>query len=119
VTEDVLLTLILFYGGLNLSVEVLQRVWVGLGLLVLPGVVVTALVTGLIAFLVFDLSFTAAVLLGAVLAPTDPAILIPLFIRSRRAGRARRAWSPPRWWECWAGSACRTSRSTRAWWRSP
>jgi potassium/hydrogen antiporter len=76
-------SLILFYGGLNLSVEVLQRVWVGLGLLVLPGVVVTALVTGLIAYLVFDLSFTAAVLLGAVLAPTDPAILIPLFIRSR------------------------------------
>jgi potassium/hydrogen antiporter len=76
-------SLILFYGGLNLSVEVLQRVWVGLGLLVLPGVVVTALVTGLVAYLVFDLSFTAAVLLGAVLAPTDPAILIPLFIRSR------------------------------------
>jgi potassium/hydrogen antiporter len=76
-------SLILFYGGLNLSVKVLQRVWVGLGLLVLPGVVVTALVTGLVAYLVFDLSFTGAVLLGAVLAPTDPAILIPLFIRSR------------------------------------
>jgi cell volume regulation protein A len=40
-------------------------------------------VTGLIAYLVFDLSFTGAVLLGAVLAPTDPAILIPLFIRSK------------------------------------
>jgi cell volume regulation protein A len=76
-------SLILFYGGLNLSIKVLQRVWVGLGLLVLPGVVVTALVTGFVAYLVFDLSFTAAVLLGAVLAPTDPAILIPLFIRSR------------------------------------
>jgi cell volume regulation protein A len=87
VPEDVLLTLgvslILFYGGLNLSVEVLRRVWLGLGLLVPPGVVVTALLTGLVAYLVFDLSFTAAVLLGAVLAPTDPAILIPLFIRSR------------------------------------
>ena len=61
----------------------LRNVWVGLGLLVLPGVVVTALVTGLVAHLVFDLSFTAALLLGAVLAPTDPAILIPLFIRSK------------------------------------
>ena len=76
-------SLILFYGGLNLSVAVLQRVWVGLGLLVLPGVVVTAVVTGLVAHLVFDLSLTASLLLGAVLAPTDPAILIPLFIRSR------------------------------------
>ena len=57
--------------------------WVGLGLLVVPGVVLTALVTGLAAYPVFDLSLTAALLLGAVLAPTDPAILIPLFIRSR------------------------------------
>jgi potassium/hydrogen antiporter len=40
-------------------------------------------VTGLIAYLVFDLSLTASILLGAVLAPTDPAILIPLFVRSR------------------------------------
>jgi potassium/hydrogen antiporter len=76
-------SLILFYGGLNLSLRVLRRVWVGLGLLVLPGVVATALMTGLVAHLVFDLSFTASLLLGAVLAPTDPAILIPLFIRSR------------------------------------
>jgi cell volume regulation protein A len=76
-------SLILFYGGLNLSLAVLRRVWFGLGLLVLPGVVVTALLTGLVAHLVFDLSFSAALLLGAVLAPTDPAILIPLFIRSR------------------------------------
>jgi cell volume regulation protein A len=45
--------------------------------------VVTALVVGLVAYVVFDLSFAAALLLGAVLAPTDPAILIPLFIGSR------------------------------------
>jgi cell volume regulation protein A len=76
-------SLILFYGGLNLSVPVLRRVWVSLGLLVLPGVILTAVVVGLAAYLVFDLSFTASLLLGAVLAPTDPAILIPLFIRSR------------------------------------
>lgn len=76
-------SLILFYGGLNLSLPVLRRVWMGLGLLVLPGVVATALVVGLMAYLVFDLSFTAAILLGAVLAPTDPAILIPLFVGSR------------------------------------
>ena len=76
-------SLILFYGGLNLSLPVLRRVWVALGLLVLPGVVVTAAVVGLAAYLVFDLSFTASLLLGAVLAPTDPAILIPLFIRTR------------------------------------
>ena len=76
-------SLILFYGGLNLSVGVLRRVWVGLGMLVVPGVVLTALITGGIAYFAFDLSWTAALLMGAVLAPTDPAILIPLFTRSR------------------------------------
>ena len=38
-------SLILFYGGLNLSLDVLQRVWIGLGMLVIPGVIMTALVT--------------------------------------------------------------------------
>ena len=76
-------SMILFYGGLNLSLPVLRRVWVALGLLVVPGVVLTAVVTGVAAYAVFDLPWTAALLLGAVLAPTDPAILIPLFVGSR------------------------------------
>jgi len=76
-------SLILFYGGLNLSLPVLRRVWIGLGLLVVPGVMLTAVVVGLTAYAVFDISWTAALLMGAVLAPTDPAILIPLFVRSR------------------------------------
>ena len=76
-------SMILFYGGLNLSLPVLRRVWIGLGLLVVPGVVLTAVVVGAAAYLVFDLDWTAALLMGAVLAPTDPAILIPLFVRSR------------------------------------
>ncbi|MEA2362317.1 MAG: potassium/hydrogen antiporter [Thermoleophilaceae bacterium] len=76
-------SLILFYGGLSLSLPVLRRVWIGLGLLVVPGVVLTAAVVGLAAYLVFDIDWTAALLMGAVLAPTDPAILIPLFVRSR------------------------------------
>jgi potassium/hydrogen antiporter len=76
-------SMILFYGGLNLSLPLLRRVGVGLGLLVVPGVVLTALITGVTAFLVFDIPWSAALLVGAVLAPTDPAILIPLFVRSR------------------------------------
>jgi potassium/hydrogen antiporter len=76
-------SLILFYGGLNLSLPLLRRVWVGLGMLVVPGVILTTLITGLAAYLVFDLPLEAALLVGAVLSPTDPAILIPLFVRSR------------------------------------
>jgi cell volume regulation protein A len=76
-------SLILFYGGLNLSLPVLRKVWIGLGLLVLPGVALTTAVVGVAAYAVFDIEWTAALLMGAVLAPTDPAILIPLFVRSR------------------------------------
>ena len=43
----------------------------------------TALVTGAVAALAFDVPIEVGLLLGAVLAPTDPAILIPLFERLR------------------------------------
>jgi potassium/hydrogen antiporter len=76
-------SLILFYGGLNLSLPILRKVWVSLSMLALPGVALTTAVTGAVAHYAFGLDWTAALLMGAVLAPTDPAILIPLFIRSR------------------------------------
>jgi NhaP-type Na+/H+ or K+/H+ antiporter len=82
---ELLLTLgvsfILFYGGLQLSVGVLSQVAVGLGLLAVPGVVITALVSGVVAAAAFDVPLSTGLLIGAVLAPTDPAILIPLFAR--------------------------------------
>jgi potassium/hydrogen antiporter len=74
---------ILFYGGLSLSLEILRKVWLSLGLLAVLGVVVTAVITGAAAALVFGLPFEQGLLIGAVLSPTDPAILIPLFIGSR------------------------------------
>jgi potassium/hydrogen antiporter len=74
---------ILFYGGLNLSLEILRKVWLSLGLLAVLGVIVTAAITGAAAALVFGLPFEDGLLIGAVLSPTDPAILIPLFIGSR------------------------------------
>jgi cell volume regulation protein A len=87
IAVQILLTLgismILFYGGLGLSFDVLRPVAVGLGLLAVPGVVITALVTGAAAAVAFDLPYEAGLLIGAVLAPTDPAILIPLFERMR------------------------------------
>jgi cell volume regulation protein A len=85
VGAELLLTLgvsfILFHGGLQLSTRILGRVAVGLGLLAVPGVLVTALVAGTVAALAFDVPYTTGLLIGAVLAPTDPAILIPLFDR--------------------------------------
>jgi potassium/hydrogen antiporter len=85
--SQVLLTLgvslILFHGGLQLSARVLSQVAVGLGMLVIPGVIITAVLVGLVAAAVFDVSTSMGLLIGAALAPTDPAILIPLFERIR------------------------------------
>jgi potassium/hydrogen antiporter len=75
-------SLILFYGGLTLSLPILRKVWMSLAMLAVPGVVITAAVVGVTAHFAFDLDWDMALLVGAVLAPTDPAILIPLFSRS-------------------------------------
>jgi potassium/hydrogen antiporter len=83
VAVQILLTLgvsmILFYGGLSLSFHVLRPVVLGLGLLAIPGVLITAFVTGAVAAAAFGIPLEAGFLIGAVLAPTDPAILVPLF----------------------------------------
>ncbi len=49
----------------------------------MPGVVITAVVAGAAAAVVFDIPFEEGFLIGAVIAPMDPAILIPLFERRR------------------------------------
>src|ERR671929_2077442 len=74
---------ILFHGGLQLSARVLERVAGGLVLLVIPGVIITAVVTGTAAAAFFGVPLTTGLLIGAALAPTDPAILVPLFDRIR------------------------------------
>jgi cell volume regulation protein A len=74
---------ILFHGGLQLSARILERVAVGLTLLVIPGVIITAVVTGTAAAAFFGVPLTTGLLIGAALAPTDPAILVPLFDRIR------------------------------------
>src|SRR5215203_650399 len=73
--------LILFHGGTGISLRVISRTAVGLGLLVLPGVLITTVIVALVVWPVFGVAFPVALLIGAVLASTDPAILIPLFDR--------------------------------------
>ncbi len=73
--------MILFHGGVGISLRVISRTSVGLGLLVLPGVVITAFIVALVVAPIFGVSLLVAFMIGAVLASTDPAILIPLFER--------------------------------------
>ena len=74
-------SLILFHGGVGISVRVISRVAVGLGLLALPGVLITTVIVALAVAPIFGVAFPVALMIGAVLASTDPAILIPLFDR--------------------------------------
>ena len=74
-------SLILFHGGVGISLRVISQTAVGIGLLVLPGILITAVLVALVAMPVFSMPFSVALLVGATLAATDPAILIPLFDR--------------------------------------
>jgi cell volume regulation protein A len=76
-------SVILFHGGTGISLLVLARTAVGLGLLVLPGVLLSAVLVALVVAPLFNVGFDIALMIGAVLAATDPAILIPLFDRIR------------------------------------
>jgi potassium/hydrogen antiporter len=70
---------ILFDGGASLRFKVLSQVWITIVALATVGVIVTALLTGIAAYLIFGVSSGAAFLLGATLASTDPATLVPIF----------------------------------------
>ncbi|HET9507748.1 MAG TPA: potassium/proton antiporter [Gaiellaceae bacterium] len=67
------LAAILFEGGLSTSWRRLRQVAVPAALLSTVGVAVTAVLTGLAAYLLFDLTLLEAVLLGAVVSSTDAA----------------------------------------------
>jgi NhaP-type Na+/H+ or K+/H+ antiporter len=67
--------LILFHGGVGISLGVISRTAVGLGVLL------TAFIVALVVYPVFGVAFPVALVVGAVLAATDPAIIIPLFER--------------------------------------
>ena len=70
---------ILFDGGASVRLEVLKQVWITIVILATVGILVTAGITGLAAHYVFGLPIVVALLLGATIASTDPATLVPIF----------------------------------------
>ena len=74
---------ILFDGGASVRLEVLKRVWITIVILATFGILVTAGITGLAAHYVFGLPIIVALLLGATIASTDPATLVPIFRQIR------------------------------------
>ena len=74
---------ILFDGGASLRFSVLKRVWITIVVIATVGVAITAAITGIAAYYLLGLPFIVALLLGATLASTDPATLIPVFRQVR------------------------------------
>jgi cell volume regulation protein A len=74
---------ILFDGGAALRLEVLKRVWITIVVIATAGVVITAGITGLAAHVILGVPPIVALLLGTVVASTDPATLIPIFRQIR------------------------------------
>ena len=70
---------ILFDGGASLRLAVLKQVWITILTIATVGVLITAGIVGLAAHCVLGIPASVALLLGAALASTDPATLVPIF----------------------------------------
>jgi len=70
---------ILFDGGASLRFHVMKQVWITIVIIATVGVVITAAITAAAAHVVLGVPWIVAALLGAALASTDPATLVPIF----------------------------------------
>lgn len=74
---------ILFDGGASIRLKVLKEVWITIVVIATIGVLITGAITGMAAHYFLGLPVIVALLLGAVLASTDPATLVPVFKQIR------------------------------------
>jgi cell volume regulation protein A len=74
---------ILFDGGASLRFDVLRQVWITILVLATAGVLITAGITAAAAHYILGIPLNVALLLGATLASTDPATLVPIFRQIR------------------------------------
>lgn len=74
---------ILFDGGASIRLKVLKEVWVTIVVIATVGVLITAAITGVAAWYFLGVPAIVALLLGTVIASTDPATLVPVFKQVR------------------------------------
>jgi cell volume regulation protein A len=70
---------ILFDGGASLRFQVMKQVWITIVIIATVGLLITAIITSAAAHFVLGVPWIVAALLGAALASTDPATLVPIF----------------------------------------
>ena len=74
---------ILFDGGASLRLKVLKEVWITIVLIATLGVLIMTAITGIVSYYILGVPFIVALLLGATIASTDPATLVPIFKQVR------------------------------------
>lgn len=74
---------ILFDGGAMLRLNVLKQVWITIVVIATVGILITTAITGLAAHFILGVPLVVALLLGATIASTDPATLVPIFRQIR------------------------------------
>ncbi len=70
---------VLFDGGASLRLQVMKQIWITIFLIATFGVLITAAITSAAAHLILGVPWIVAMLLGATIASTDPATLVPIF----------------------------------------
>ncbi|TAN69881.1 sodium:proton antiporter [Paraclostridium sordellii 8483] len=70
---------ILYEGGREVNLKVLNKVKVSVGLLATLGVIISTVVVGFATNKIFGLTVMTSLLVGGIIASTDPAALIPVF----------------------------------------
>jgi cell volume regulation protein A len=73
--------IVLYEAGVRTRLDRVMRHMVSIGLLVTAGLLLTALLLGVLAKVVFGMTFYQGLLLGALLSTTDPASILPILRR--------------------------------------
>lgn len=74
---------ILYLGGREIKLKVLKKVWLSIILLSTIGVLISTFIVAISSKLLLGLPIMSALLLGSIIAPTDPATLVPIFKQSK------------------------------------
>src|SRR5690242_16914374 len=80
---------LLFEGAWNISVTVLLKNWLAVLLLAVPGLLISLLVVAVALHFGAGLTWLEALLLGAIISPTDPVAVVALFRQLRMGERMR------------------------------
>ena len=70
---------ILYDGGREIDFKILNKVKMSVSLLATAGVLISTVIVGYVAARVFQIPVYYGLLMGAVIASTDPSVLVPLF----------------------------------------